>query len=209
MDYVDIYLLHRDDPDIPIGEIVDALNEQQRAGRVRSFGGSNWSHERIATANAYAHAKGLTPFAASSPQFSLVAPKEEIWEGCVSLGGEAGATARGWYAESGMPVFCWSSLARGFLSGAFSTEELEAMPETGEAMIRCFRSRDNLERYRRACALATHQGASLPQVALAWVLSQPVNSFALVGCQTPKEFEMNAGAFNIKMTPEDAAYLAG
>lgn len=208
-DYVDIYLLHRDNPDVPVSEIVDALNEQKAAGRIRAFGGSNWSHERIAAANAYASAKGLTPFAASSPQFSLAAPKEEIWEGCASLGGVEATAARKWYAETQLPVFCWSSLARGFLSGAFSAEQLGAMQETGEAMIRCFRSPDNLARLQRASALAAEQGASLPQVALAWVLRQTLNTFALVGCQTPKEFEMNVGAFNINLTPEDAASLLG
>ena len=69
--YIDLYLLHRDDPTVPVGPIVEALNEHKRAGRIRAFGGSNWTHERIREANEYATAHGLTPFAASSPNFSL------------------------------------------------------------------------------------------------------------------------------------------
>ncbi|NQT52881.1 aldo/keto reductase, partial [bacterium] len=58
-DYIDLYLLHRDDPDVPVGPIVEALNEHRAAGRIRAFGGSNWTHTRIAEANAYADAHGL------------------------------------------------------------------------------------------------------------------------------------------------------
>ena len=64
-DYVDLYLLHRDDPSVPVGPIVEALNEHLTAGRIRAFGGSNWSAERIRKANEYAKAHGLVPFSAS------------------------------------------------------------------------------------------------------------------------------------------------
>ncbi|HEY3417150.1 MAG TPA: aldo/keto reductase, partial [Armatimonadota bacterium] len=46
-EYIDIYLLHRDDPSVPVGPIVEVLNEHQRAGRIRAFGGSNWTHQRL------------------------------------------------------------------------------------------------------------------------------------------------------------------
>ncbi|MBM3210838.1 aldo/keto reductase, partial [Candidatus Poribacteria bacterium] len=64
-DYIDIYLLHRDDPDVPVGPIVECLNEHLRAGRIKAFGGSNWRHERIQEANDYAQSHGLVPFTAS------------------------------------------------------------------------------------------------------------------------------------------------
>ena len=56
--YIDVYLLHRDDPDLPVGPIMDCLNEHREAGRIRAFGGSNWTHRRIIEANAYAAAQG-------------------------------------------------------------------------------------------------------------------------------------------------------
>src|ERR1051325_9347486 len=65
VDYLDLYVLHRDNPNFPVGPIVEALNEQVRDGRVRAFGGSNWTHQRIAEANAYADEHGLIPFACS------------------------------------------------------------------------------------------------------------------------------------------------
>ncbi|CAN5875957.1 hypothetical protein BH24DEI2_BH24DEI2_18400 [soil metagenome] len=70
-EYIDLYLLHRDDPGVPVGPIIDTLNEHLAAGRIRAFGGSNWTHTRVAEANAYAERNALTPFAASSPNFSL------------------------------------------------------------------------------------------------------------------------------------------
>ena len=70
-DYIDLYLLHRDDPSQPVGPIVEILNEHKRAGKINAFGGSNWSVSRIQEANAYAETHGLEGFTASSPNFSL------------------------------------------------------------------------------------------------------------------------------------------
>jgi aryl-alcohol dehydrogenase-like predicted oxidoreductase len=58
-DYLDLYILHRDDPSVPVGPIVEILNEHQKAGIVRAFGGSNWSHQRLEEANRYAAEHGL------------------------------------------------------------------------------------------------------------------------------------------------------
>src|SRR5947209_362139 len=63
-DYIDLYLLHRDDPPVPVGPIVEALEEHRRAGRIQAYGGSNWSTRRLEAANAYARAHGLQGFTA-------------------------------------------------------------------------------------------------------------------------------------------------
>ena len=76
---IDLYLLHRDDPAVPVGPIIDVLNEHQAAGRIGAFGGSNWTHERIQEANAYTQAHGLLPFAVGSPQFSLAEMMQPPW----------------------------------------------------------------------------------------------------------------------------------
>ena len=83
-DYVDIYLMHRDNPEVPVGEFVECLNEHWRAGRIRSFGGSNWTIARLEQANAYAKAHGLRGFTASSPNFSLAVWNEPAWTDCIS-----------------------------------------------------------------------------------------------------------------------------
>ena len=115
LDRMDIYFLHKDDPDAAVGPIVEALNKESEAGRIGVFGESSWSHQRIAEANAYAQAHGLQPFTVSSPNLALAVPNEPMWVGCISLSGDA--EALDWYGRSQMPVFAWSAQARGFFSG--------------------------------------------------------------------------------------------
>ena len=117
-DYHDLHCLHRDDPQVPVGAIVEALNEHLDAGRIRAMGGSNWTTARLQEANEYAEARGLKGFAASSPNFSLADEKETPWEGCLSISGPSRAADREWYAARRMPLFTWSSLGRGVLLGA-------------------------------------------------------------------------------------------
>ena len=103
-DHVDLYLLHRDDPSVPVGPIVEVLNEHFSEGRIKAFGGSNWTPERLREANEYAEENGLTPFVASSPNHSLAEQAVEPWPDCVSIGGKAGEKDRGWYEEQRMPL---------------------------------------------------------------------------------------------------------
>src|SRR5262245_62032708 len=86
-DHVDLYLLHRDDPSVPVEPIIDILNEHLAAGRFRAFGCSNWTTERIQAANNYAAAHGLVPFIASSPNFSLAEQYVPPWPNCISISG--------------------------------------------------------------------------------------------------------------------------
>ena len=118
--YVDIYLLHRDDPKTPVGEFVETLNEAKTQGLIRCFGVSNWTHERIQKANEYAAQHGLEGFSVSSPNFGLARQVADPWGGaCVTVSGPENAAARAWYAEQNMPVLAYSSLGRGFFSGRF------------------------------------------------------------------------------------------
>ena len=98
-DYIDLYILHRDDPNVPVGPIVECLHEHKEAGRINAYGGSNWTHERVAAANEYAAEHGLTPFVVSSPNFSLADQLNEPWDNCVSIAGPKNRAARQWYAE--------------------------------------------------------------------------------------------------------------
>jgi 1-deoxyxylulose-5-phosphate synthase len=75
---IDIYMVHKDDPDSAVGPIVQALNEKADAGRIGFFGGSDWSTERIAEANAYADAHALERFQVSSPNLALAVPNEPM-----------------------------------------------------------------------------------------------------------------------------------
>ena len=120
-DYADIYMMHRDSPQVPVGEFVDVLNEHKRAGRMRAFGGSNWTIERIEAANAYAKSKGLAGFAAVSNNFSLARMVEAPWGGCLAA---SDARSRQWFTRTQMVLMPWSSQARGFFAGAASPDDL-------------------------------------------------------------------------------------
>ena len=207
-DYIDLYVLHRDDPDYPVEKIVDALNYWKREGRIRAFGGSNWSAERIRAANEYAKASGQTPFAASSPNFSLARQLREPWGGCVTLSGPEHEAERRFYAETNLPLFTWSSLAGGFLSGRFERGNLDTF--TGgldKLAVECYASDDNFERLDRVKELGAKKGLSVAQMAVAYILHYPLNIFALIGAATPEEARENVAALNAPLTDREMAYL--
>lgn len=208
-DYIDLYLLHRDDPDMPFEPIIDILNEYQQAGRFRAFGASNWSHQRIAGANVYAQANELQPFVVSSPQYSLAESLDEPWPLCISIGGPGGASAREWYQKTQMPVLAWSALASGFFSGLFRRDNLHLFGERewDEVAVRTYASEANFQRFDRASSLASEKGLTTAQVALAYVMNQPMDLFVIVGPHSGEKFKANIDASEIELTPEEMAWL--
>jgi aryl-alcohol dehydrogenase-like predicted oxidoreductase len=208
--YIDLYLLHRDDPDVPVGPIVERLHEHKQKGQILAYGGSNWSHERVAAANAYAAAHGLTPFVASSPNFSLADQAQPPWQGCVTISGPSHKAAREWYREAELPLFTWSSLAGGFFSGRFRQDNLASFETYLDRLcvdVYCFGG--NWGRLERAELLAAEKGVSLPQIALAYVLNQPQDIYALIACWTPEEVADNVKALEIQLTADELKWLEG
>lgn len=179
-DYIDLYALHRDDPEVPVGEIVEWLNEHVEAGKIRAFGGSNWTTERLREANAYAREHGLVGFTFNSPNLSLAKAKEPYWPGCVSADDEM----LEWHEQEQFPLFSWSSQARGFFTGRFSRED-----RSNADLVRVFYNEANWARYDRAAELANQKGVSTIQIALAYVLNQPFPACALIGPQNREELE--------------------
>jgi 1-deoxyxylulose-5-phosphate synthase len=200
-DFIDLYLLHRDDPAVAVGPIVESLNDHLRAGRIHAFGGSNWSPQRLQEANCYAADHGLQGFSASSPHLSLAAPNGEVWPGCLDA---RSPEAAAWYQRTQMPLFAWSSQARGFFTGAFTPGNT-----SDEFMTRVYFSRGNWQRLERAQALGERKGASAVQVALAWVLHQPLAVFPLVGPAKVEELESCVAALDLELTAEEVAWLDG
>lgn len=210
-DYIDIYLLHRDDPDVPVGPIVECLNEHLRAGRIKAFGGSNWRHERIQEANDYAQSYGLVPFTASSPNFGLAEQVEDPWgPGCVSLSGPGEVKAREWYQKTQMPIFAYSSLGRGFFSGRITRENFMELKEKGMidgACLRAYCHEVNFKRLERVQILAREKGMTVPQIATAYIMNQNLNVFALIGAVSREEFQANVEASKLKLIPEELEWL--
>jgi len=205
-DYIDAYLLHRDDMSKPVGPIMDTLHEHYAAGRVRAFGGSNWTHGRIAEANAYAAAKGQAPMTISSPNYGLCEQVEDPWgPGCVSISGKAGAAAREFYQKNNIPVLAYSSLGRGLLSGRVTRENYRDMLDN--AALTAYAHEVNFARLDRARELAEQKGFSVPQIALAYMLRQPLNVHPIVGAASVSELEENAAALDIALTEQECVWL--
>jgi len=208
-DYIDIFAFHRDDEAAPVGPLVECLNEHLRGGRIRAFGGSNWTHRRIQEANDYAEAHGLTGFAVGSPQYSLAELLEEPWgRGSVTLTGDAGREGREWYEANQMAVIPWSSLAGGFFTGRFRRDNLDSFTGGGDKRcVKCYCGEDNFRRYDRATELAKEKGATRASIAIAYLIRGPLNCFPLAAAYDNEQMQDNARAADIELTPEERAWL--
>mgnify|MGYP001600812362 CR=1 FL=1 len=207
--YVDIYLLHRDDADVPVGPLIEAFNEHVRAGKIRAFGGSNWSHQRIAEANAYAKSKGLRGFTASSPNFGLAEQVADPWgPGCETISGPQKTEARAWYQQTKMPVFAYSSLGRGLLSGRISRANWEQTKTLLDgAATKAYAHECNFLRLDRLHQLASQKGVTVPQLALAWICNQPLEVYALVGAANRDELSNSIAGSELRLTSDECAWL--
>jgi aryl-alcohol dehydrogenase-like predicted oxidoreductase len=195
-DRIDLFLLHRDDPAVPVGEIVDALAREVTAKRICAYGGSNWTTARLAEASAWATRHGVPAFAASSPNLSLAVPVEPPWPGCLTAGDPASLA---WYERTQLPLIAWSSLARGYFADGPIADDAE--------VLAAFDAPRNRVRRDRARRLAAELRVTANQVALAWVLHQPFPTFAVVGAATIAQLESSAAAVDIALGAEQAAGL--
>lgn len=199
-DHIDLFLLHRDDPAVPVEPLVDALNQEVASGTIARFGVSNWRPERVDAANRYARSNGLMAISVVSTHLSLAVPREPLWPGTLY----ADAEVRLWHRHSEVPLLAWSSQARGWFSG----RHLRA--DSADGLVRrVYRSPGNLERLRRARALASAHRCSATAVALAYVLCQPFQVVALIGPETLPELLDSLSAIDLRLSPEDLLFLEG
>jgi aryl-alcohol dehydrogenase-like predicted oxidoreductase len=196
---VDLYLLHRDDPQVPVGPIVEILDQHRRTGHIRAYGASNWTPRRIDEANAYAATHALDPFRVSSTHLSLAVQNEEHWPGALSA---TDPTMRAWHERTQMPLFAWSALALGFFTGRYARGD-----DSHATIRRVYFSEENWERLRRAQIIARERGCTANQVALAWVLHQPFPVYGVIGPQTVSELRAAVTAVDVELDDAEAAWL--
>ena len=206
--HVELYILHRDDPSVPVDAIVEELNLLKKEGKVLRFGGSNWTMERVIAANTYAEAHGLTGFTVVSPAYSLVEYIHDPWGGSVALSGAAQQPYRDWLTQNQMPVFCYSSSARGYLSGKFRTDGTKPIEDCiRPEPIMEYDAPVNRARLQRAEKLAAEKGCQVPQIGLAWLLHQPVNLFPIVSPTSPDHITDNVKALELSLSDEECSWL--
>jgi predicted dehydrogenase/aryl-alcohol dehydrogenase-like predicted oxidoreductase len=201
-DYVDVYFMHRDNLDVPVGEFVDAMDAEVKKGRIRGpFGGSNWTKERFDEAIAYAERTGKTKPQALSNNFALAEMLEPIWAGCVTA---STPDFKQWLTDRQVTNFSWSSQGRGFFTDRAGRDKRE-----NEELVRCWYNDQNFGRRDRAIELADRLGKSPIHVALAYVLAQPFPSIPLIGPRRLEELDDSLKAFEIQLTPEEVKWLEG
>ncbi|TCN37539.1 aryl-alcohol dehydrogenase-like predicted oxidoreductase [Kribbella orskensis] len=198
-DHVDLYLMHRDNEEVPVGEFVDVMDEHFRAGRIKAYGGSNWSTARFDEANAYAAANGKQPLTLLSNHLSLALAYDVPWAGCRHVSDDQ---SQAWLRERQVALFPWSSQARGFFTGRAKPED-----RSDEELVRCFYSDENFERLRRARVLAEARGVEPTAIALAWLLHQPYPVFPLIGPRQISETRTSLPGLSVELTDEDVAWL--
>jgi predicted dehydrogenase/aryl-alcohol dehydrogenase-like predicted oxidoreductase len=199
-DYADIYLMHRDNREVPVGEFVDCLNDHVRAGRIKCFGGSNWTLARIDDANAYARKTNQQGFTIVSNNFSLARMVEAPWRGCLSA---SDADSRAWFTRTQTPLFSWSSQARGFFLEGRAHPDKRDDPE----LARCWYSEDNFQRLARVNDLAKKRNVLPINIALAYVLNQPFPTFALIGPRQLSETRTSLKGLEIEFSEDEVKWL--
>ncbi|MFS0821516.1 aldo/keto reductase [Bacillus sp. 1P02SD] len=196
--YIDFYALHRDDPNVEVGPIMEILNKHVEVGRLHAIGASNWSHERIQEANRYASKHGLVGFTFNSPNLSLAQCNEPRWPGCVSVNEEIS----NWHKGNQLPLLSWSSQAGGFFSGRFTPKNRD-----NEEFIRVYYSDENWERFNRAQELGKKKGATANEIALAYVLNQPYPTAAIIGPEKVEELLSSIKGSEIQLSASEVEYL--
>jgi predicted dehydrogenase/aryl-alcohol dehydrogenase-like predicted oxidoreductase len=199
-DYVDIYFMHRDNLDVPVGEFVDAMDAEVKKGRIRGiFGGSNWSRDRMQQAIDYAKRTGRQAPGALSNNFALAEMIKAIWAGCIAA---SDAPYKAWLTEHQIPNFSWSSQARGFFTDRAGRDKRD-----NAELVDTWYSEGNFARRDRAIALGKELGASPIHIALAYVLAQPFPSIPLIGPRRLQELDDSIKALSIRLTPEQVQWL--
>jgi aryl-alcohol dehydrogenase-like predicted oxidoreductase len=199
-DRADIYMMHRDNPEIPVGEFVDVLNEHAQAGRIGAFGGSNWSPARVDEANAYAAAHGKQGFTVLSNHFGLADALDVPWAGCVAA---TDPDSKQWLQDRQIALLPWSSQARGFFTGRADPSDVTSDPE----LVRCYYSDENFERLARARELGRRYGVEPTAIALAFVLCQPFPTFPLFGPRSISEMRSSLQGIGIQLSARERDYL--
>jgi aryl-alcohol dehydrogenase-like predicted oxidoreductase len=193
-DRADLYFLHRDNADIPAAEFVDALEALRRTGAIGAYGGSNWTAARVDEANEWADANGAQGFTVLSNQFSLARMIEPSYPGCV---GANEPSFREWLGSHDIVNFAWSSQASAFFAG---------LPSDG-FLAHAWYSEDNLERRRRAEALATELGVHATTIALAWLLRVELPIVPIIGPTSRAELRSSLHAFELELDDDQMDWL--
>jgi aryl-alcohol dehydrogenase (NADP+) len=195
-DYVDLYQIHRWDPETPIEETLDALDTVVRAGKARYIGASSMMAWQFAKALHTSDVRGLARFATMQNHYNLVYREEEreMIPFCI---------------EEGIGLIPWSPLARGFLSG---TRRKKGEGETERSRTDTFGhglyyAPEDYVVAARVGEVSTALGLPWAQVALAWMLHKPYITAPIIGASKMSHLDDAVAALDVKLSPEQITRL--
>ncbi len=194
-DYIDLYQIHRPDPDTDIEETLVALTDLVRAGKVRYIGCSNLPAWELMKALGVARQRGVEAFKTTQSYYSLVG--RELEREMIPL-----------LRDQGLGLLVWSPLAGGFLTGKFTRDGGGA--QNARRAVFDFPPVDKERGFDVLGAMqsaADAHGASVAQVALAWLLRQDVVTSVIIGAKRPDQLEENLGAVDLRLSDEALARL--
>jgi aryl-alcohol dehydrogenase-like predicted oxidoreductase len=196
VDYIDLYQIHRFDPDTPIEETLEALNDVVRAGKARYIGASSMYAWQFMKMLSVSRANNWTPFVSMQPQYNLVYREEEreMLPLC---------------ADQGVGVIPWSPLARGFLAGgrAKPGEGETERARTDEFAPRLYYREPDYAVTDALETIAKARGAPNMQVALAWVLRNPAITAPIIGTSKSHHLADAVAALSLQLTDDEVKAL--
>ncbi|MFA3877017.1 aldo/keto reductase [Streptomyces sp. MMCC 100] len=193
-DRIDLYYTHFDKPEVPVEEIIGALDELVKAGKVRHIAASNISAERLAASLEFSDREGLARYVALQPHYNLVS--RDTYEGELrDLAEQAGLAAVPYYA-----------LAAGFLTGKYRPGTAVDSPRAGGAAKHL-----ETERGRRVLAaldeIAEAHDAPVATVALAWLAGRPTVAAPIASARTVEQLPALLGVAELNLTEDEAERL--
>ncbi len=194
-DWIDLYQLHRPDPETPIEETLRALNTLIEAGKVRYIGCSNLSEEQLAEAHETAERLGLKQFVTSQDEYSLLLRDIET--------GLLPAIEK--FAMSELPYF---PLASGLLTGKYKRREehpADSRLAQKPALNERYATSENWSKVEKLSAFAQRHGHSLLELAFSWLLSHRVVGSVIAGATKPEQVDANSKAGIWKLSPDELA----
>jgi aryl-alcohol dehydrogenase-like predicted oxidoreductase len=194
-DYIDLYIVHAEDPYTPLEETLGALDSLVREGKVRYLGFSNWSAWKAATALRIQRANGWAEFTSGQMHYSLL--NREVEHDLIPFME---------YAGLGMNV--WSPLAGGFLSGKYTRENISDSENRHSAFdIVPFEREFGFKLVELIRPIAAEHGVAVADVAMGWLLSKPIVNSIIVGSSKLHQLEANLKSASIRLTPANIEAL--
>ena len=191
-DYVDLYQIHRWDPEVPIEETMETLNDIVRAGKARYIGASSMWAWQFAQAQYTADLNGWTRFVSMQDQYNLLQREEE-------------REMHPFCLDQGVGVIPWSPLARGSLTRPWGTETTRT--GTDAVLANLYHEDSNHQIVDAVAAVAAERGVPAAQVALAWLLHQPAVTAPIVGATKPQHLADAVSAVDLELSDAELARL--